>query len=163
MKSTAGYSGTPLAKKLGLKTGMRVRLLHPPEHYWALLGQSAAAMGVDPLTDESDEKADFTHLFATDPDTLEEAFARARAGMLEEGLVWASWPKKSSVVQSQIGRSDVMTAGKKAGLVDIKVCAVDDTWSGLKFVVPVRDRPPLPPGPAPSPGAPARDAPRRPG
>jgi hypothetical protein len=141
---------------------MLVRLLHPPEHYWALLGHRAAAMGVGPLADESDEKADFTHLFATDPDTLDEAFARARAGMRDEGLVWASWPKKSSGVQSQIGRSEVLAAGKKAGLVDVKVCAVDDTWSGLKFVIPVRDRPPLPAAPAASPGAPARDAPRPP-
>ncbi|HUE88385.1 MAG TPA: hypothetical protein VMO26_20095 [Vicinamibacterales bacterium] len=140
MGSTAGYSGTPLAKKLGLEAGMRVRLLHPPEHYWTLLGGKPTALSVDQLSDGSDLKADFTHLFATDPDTLEAAFATARACMLEEGLVWASWPKKSSGVQTQIGRSEVMAAGKKAGLVDIKVCAVDDTWSGLKFVIPVRDR-----------------------
>jgi hypothetical protein len=60
--------------------------------------------------------------------------------MLEEGLVWASWPKKSSGVRSRIGRSEVMAVGKNAGLVDVKVCAVDDTWSGLKFVIPVRHR-----------------------
>jgi hypothetical protein len=140
MGGTAGYSGTPLTKKLGLKAGMRVRLLHPPDHYWTLLGQKPAAIGVVQLTDGSDQQADFTHLFATDPHTLEEGFAIARAGMLEEGLVWASWPKKSSRTQSQIGRSEVMAAGKRTGLVDIKVCAVDDTWSGLKFVIPVRDR-----------------------
>jgi hypothetical protein len=140
MGSTAGYSGTPLAKKLGLKGGMRVRLLNPPEYYWTLLGEAPTTLGVDYLEDGSDQRADFTHLFATDPETLENAFARARAGMLEEGLVWASWPKKSSGVRSQIGQSEVMAVGKKAGLVDIKVCAVDDTWSGLKFVIPVRDR-----------------------
>ncbi|HUE87456.1 MAG TPA: hypothetical protein VMO26_15380 [Vicinamibacterales bacterium] len=140
MGSTAGYSGTPLVKKLGFKPGMRVRLLHPPGHYWTLLGVKPATMGVDQLSDGSDMKADFTHLFATDPDTLEEAFAIARAGMLEEGLVWASWPKKSSGMQTQIGRGEVMATGKKAGLVDVKVCAVDDTWSALKFVIPVRNR-----------------------
>lgn len=140
MESTAGYSGTPLVKKLGLKEGMRVRLLNAPEHYWTLLGEKPAPMGVDQLAERGDQKADFTHLFVTDLRTLEEAFARARAGMREEGLVWASWPKRSSGVQSRIGRSEVLAAGKKAGLVDIKVCAVDDTWSGLKFVIPVRDR-----------------------
>ncbi len=140
MGSTAGYSGTPLARKLGLKAGMRIRLLHSPEHYWTLVGDNPTAIAVDQLTDGSDQKADFTHLFATDPNTLDEAFARARAGMLEDGVVWASWPKQSSGVPSRIGRSEVMAAGKKAGLVDIKVCAVDETWSGLKFVIPVRDR-----------------------
>lgn len=140
MGSAAGYSGTPLVKKLGLKRGMRVRLLHPPDYYWTLLGAEPAAMAVAQLTDGSDEKADFTHLFASDPETLEEAFAAARAGMQKGGLVWASWPKKSSGIQSQIGRSEVMAVGKKSRLVDIKVCAVDDIWSGLKFVIPVEDR-----------------------
>jgi hypothetical protein len=140
MGSTTGYSGTPLARKLGLKRGMRIRLLHPPRHYWTLLSEKPAAIGVDQLTHGSDQKAEFTHLFATDPATLEEAFASARAGMLEDGFVWASWPKKSSGIQSQIGRSEVMAVGKRAGLVDIKVCAIDDTWSGLKFVIPVQNR-----------------------
>jgi hypothetical protein len=140
MGSTAGYSGTPLARKLGLKAGMRVRLLNPPGHYWSLLEDKPGSISVDQLAEADDQKADFTHLFATGPEILKNAFARARAGMQEEGVVWASWPKKSSRVQSQIGRSEVMAAGKKVGLVDIKVCAVDDTWSGLKFVIPVRDR-----------------------
>jgi hypothetical protein len=71
MGSTAGYSGTPLARKLGLKAGMRVRLLNPPDDYWTLLGEEPAAMGVAHLADGSDHRADFTHLFATDLETLE--------------------------------------------------------------------------------------------
>lgn len=136
----AGYSGTPLARKLGLKAGMRVRLLDPPDDYWALLGHEPAARDVEQLPEDDAREADLTHLFATDHDPLQRAFARARAGMREDGMVWASWPKRSSGVPSAIGRSEVMAAGKAAGLVDIKVCAVDQTWSALKFVIPVADR-----------------------
>lgn len=140
MASTSGYSETPLVRKLGLRRGMRVRLLGAPERYWRLLGVEPASMGLERLSGDGGRKADFTHFFATEASTLEEAFARARAGMEEDGMVWASWPKRSSGVPSGIGRSEVMTAGKEAGLVDIKVCAVDETWSGLKFVIPVADR-----------------------
>ncbi len=138
--ATAGYSGTPLVRKLGLKGGMRVRLYNPPEHYWELLGGGAASLDVEQVAEDSDQKADFCHLFATDPETLREGFASARSSMTQDGMVWASWPKKSSGVNSEIGRSEVMAAGKRIGLVDIKVCAVDEVWSGLKFVIPIEDR-----------------------
>ncbi len=137
---SAGYSGTPLVRKLGLKEGMRVRLLDAPEQYWDLMGHPPRSLGLDPLPEEDGRKADFTHLFATDPEALRDGFARARAGMREDGMVWASWPKRSSGVPSEIGRSEVMAAGKESGLVDIKVCAVDETWSALKFVIPLADR-----------------------
>lgn len=136
----AGYSGTPLVRKLGLKQGMRIILLGPPEHYWDLLAGSAATLGLDQIELDSGEKADFIHLFATNPDVLQQAFASARSSLKENGMVWASWPKKSSGIASGIGRSQVMAAGKKVGLVDIKVCAVDETWSGLKFVIPTEKR-----------------------
>jgi len=140
MESTAGYSATPLVKKLGIKAGMRLRLLDAPGHYWRLLAEEPTSLGVEKLADDSAQKADFTHLFATNAAALDQAFARARDGMHEDGIVWASWPKRSSGVPSEIGRREVMAAGKHAGLVDIKVCAVDDVWSGLKFVIPVSDR-----------------------
>ncbi|MFW6078609.1 MAG: DUF3052 domain-containing protein [Gemmatimonadota bacterium] len=148
---SAGYSGTPLVRKLGLKPGMRVRLLGGPATYWDLLGGPPASLEVTLLTSEDDDAAasdayadatpaDFSHLFATTEAGLAERFAAAREGMAEDGMVWASWPKKSSGVASEIGRADVMAAGKAVGLVDVKVCAVDATWSGLKFVIPVADR-----------------------
>lgn len=140
MERTAGYSGTPLVRKLGLEAGMRVRLLDPPDHYWDLLEGAPTSMSLEQLAGDGGGKADFTHLFAVDAETLATAFAQARSGMHENGMIWASWPKKSSGVPSEIGRSEVMAAGKSQGLVDIKVCAVDDTWSGLKFVIPVADR-----------------------
>lgn len=140
MGNSAGYSETPLARKLGLKPGMTVRLLDAPDGYWDLFGGEVDEMDLVRLDAEEDTEAAFTHLFARRLDALRERFAAARAGLAEDGMVWASWPKKSSGVESEVGRAEVMEAGKAAGLVDVKVCAVDETWSGLKFVVPVADR-----------------------
>ncbi|HKK28432.1 MAG TPA: DUF3052 family protein [Gemmatimonadota bacterium] len=136
----SGYSGTPLVRKLGLKPGMRVRLLDAPEGYWSLLGGSPGSLEVEVLAPDDPGEADFTHLFAVEPAALAEGFERARRTMAEDGMVWASWPKKSSDLPSEIGRAEVMAAGKTAGLVDVKVCAVDETWSGLRFVIPVAER-----------------------
>lgn len=139
MSDAAGYSGTPLVRKLGLKKGMTVRLRGAPERYWDLLGGAPSDLGVTNVG-EGGDGVDFTHLFASDRETLEDGFRSAREAMAEDGMVWASWPKKSSDVESEIGKSDVMAAGKAVGLVDVKVCAVDATWSGLKFVIPVDER-----------------------
>lgn len=138
--ASVGYSGTPLARKLGLKPGMTVRLLHPPDDYWELFGPGVEDMGLVRLDADDGPGAAFTHLFARRRDALRERFAAARAGMAEDGMVWASWPKKASGVESEVGRAEVMAEGKAVGLVDVKVCAVDGTWSGLKFVIPVAER-----------------------
>lgn len=140
MGDTAGHSTTPLVRKLGVDPGMRIRLIDAPEDYYGLLGATPAALGAEELPSAGRERADFTHLFATDWSSLEKAFIRARRGMEEDGMVWASWPKKSSGVPSEIGRAEVMAAGQKVGLVDVKVCAVDEIWSGLKFVIPLEER-----------------------
>lgn len=140
MRPESGYSGTPLVEKLGVKPGMGVRLLGAPDGYWELLGGTPEALGVEPVPAGAAHKAAFTHLFAADPKALQARLAQARAGMAEDGMVWVSWPKKASEVPSTIGRAEVMAAGKAAGLVDVKVCAVDQTWSGLKFVIRVADR-----------------------
>lgn len=139
----AGYSGTPLARKLGISDGMRVRLVDPPEGYWRLIdpagdGGEGGLPGDRYRLDAT--PADFQHLFATRRDDLERALADARRHMTPNGTVWVSWPKKSSGVASEIGRDEVMEEGKAAGLVDVKVCAVDETWSGLKWVIPKADR-----------------------
>ena len=139
MSGSARYSDTPLIRKLGLKPGMSVRLLDAPSGYWGLLGGSPGELGVALVEDEAREVA-FTHLFADTREMLEQHVREARAVMAVDGMVWASWPKKSSDRRSEIGRAEVMSAGKGVGLVDVKVCAVDETWSGLKFVVPVEDR-----------------------
>jgi hypothetical protein len=137
----SGYSGTPLLRKLGIRAGMRVRLLGEPDGYWERVGGDAEALGVtDASRNAGDGPADFAHLFATERSALDTLLAAARADMAEDGMIWVSWPKKGSGVASQIDRGEVMAAGKAAGLVDMKVCAVDATWSGLKFVIPVAYR-----------------------
>lgn len=140
MTETAGYSGTPLIKKLGLRPGMSARLINPPERYWTLLGGEPNDLELQLLEEGEEGEADFTHLFARTESALASGFGTARDGTALDGMIWASWPKKSSGVESEISRSEVMVAGKSEGLVDVKVCAVDETWSGLKFVVPVENR-----------------------
>ena len=140
MPSTAGYSGTPLGRKLGLKDGMRIRLVSEPQHYWTLFGPEVDPEALTVLSPRSRAEAEFTHLFATSLDALRKGLARARKGMTTDGMIWVSWPKQSSSLESAIGRAEVMAEGKAAGLVDVKVCAVDEDWSGLKFVIPVKDR-----------------------
>jgi hypothetical protein len=135
-------SASPLARKLGLKAGMTVRLLDPPDGYWRIIGDSPAGLQVIVMDAAEETRADFTHLFATGRQAIREAFADARAGMATDGMVWASWPKKASGVASEVARAEVMAAGKAAGLVDVKVAAVDEIWSGLKFVIPLDGRGP---------------------
>lgn len=139
MSGDAGYSGTPLVRKLGLEEGMTVRLEGAPRGYWDLLGGSPSTLRLTEV-EGTTSPVDFVHLFASRRDSLAARFRIARDVMAEDGMVWASWPKKSSGVESEVHRSDVMAAGKAEGLVDVKVCAVDETWSGLKFVIPVDER-----------------------
>lgn len=135
MDGKAGYPATSLSRKLGLKPGMRVRILHAPGFYAHVLGLDLETLGVERLDDLS-TAADFTHLFAADRTRLAAALALAHSGMAPDGMVWASWPKRSSSVASAIGRPEVLAAGKARGLVDVKACAVDDAWSAVKFVMP---------------------------
>lgn len=139
-RAAAGYSGTPLVRKLGIRPGMAVRLFHAPADYWTLLGGDAGALDVAELSPRGRRPADFQHVFATTARSLDAALATARSRMVVDGMIWVSWPKQSAGVPTEIGRSDVMAAGKLHGLVDVKVCAVDETWSGLKFVIPLKDR-----------------------
>lgn len=137
-----GSAAKPLARKLGLKGGMTVRLINPPDGYWRIVGNEPDALELHVLDAADDEAAAFTHLFATGMQDLEDGFAAARTGMAVDGMVWASWPKRASGVASDVARAEVMAAGKAAGLVDVKVAAIDDTWSGLKFVIPLDGRGP---------------------
>jgi len=133
----AGYSGTPLLKKLGLKPGSKVYLFKPPADYLDCL---------QPLPEGVDVKArlsgpfDFIHLFVKDKKTLLTEFSHAHKSLTKEGMLWISWPKKSSNVVTDLDGNIVREYGLKEGLVDIKVCAVDETWSGLKFVYRTKDR-----------------------
>ena len=135
--SPAGYSGTPLARKLGIKEGTRYSLPGaPPGSERTLAPVPPAAAAVGPRAE-----ADLVLLFETSAARLPRSFATQAKRLPPDGALWIAWPKKSSGVATDLSFDVVRATGLAAGLVDTKVCAVDDTWSGLKFVVRVADRP----------------------
>lgn len=127
----AGYSGTPLVKKLGIKPGMRICIDGAPPGYEETLGPLP-----DGTTSVRTMRAplDLVHLFAKDRRRLEQRFGRAMRAIAKDGMVWVSWPKKASGVHTDLDGGTVRAHGLGCGLVDVKVCAIDGTWSGLKFV-----------------------------
>ncbi len=136
-KPTAGYSGTPLAKKLGIKPGMRVVALDAPGDYATLLAPLPDDVS---LTSTLTDNAAFVHIFCDDRAILEARLPEARDALRSDGILWLSWPKKASGVATNLDGNVVRGLGLEAGLVDIKVCAVDATWSGLKFMYRKKDR-----------------------
>ncbi len=135
---SAGYSGTPLIRKLGIKEGFKIAVINPPVGYWRLLGQLPDQASVsDPLSDSS---LDFVQVFVKDAAELERGLTELRGRIVPNGMIWVSWPKKSSKIETNLNENVVRDLGLKSGLVDTKVCAVDETWSGLKFVIRVKDR-----------------------
>jgi hypothetical protein len=134
---TSGYSGTPLAKKLGIKSNFRIRLIDPPEYYFDLF--SDMPEGIKILKDNKTKK-NFIHYFATSIETLKDDIIGLRGQLEPNGMLWVSWYKKSSKVLTDITEDGIRTIALKNGLVDIKVCAIDEQWSALKLVIPVKDR-----------------------
>lgn len=135
--TSAGYSGTPLVRKLGIKKDFRLAVWNRPDGYLDLLGELPEGVreaGPD------DREIEFSHVFATDRKTLLAGLSAAKRTMAQDGMVWLSWPKKASGVPTELDGNEVRRLGLESGLVDIKVCAVDETWSGLKFVIRVVDR-----------------------
>ena len=133
---TAGYSGTPLPKKLGLKPGMRAAALHAPKQYTKLLGPVEGVRIGSRLV----PNLDFIHAFFRSADALAGAFPKLEKALATNGALWISWPKKSSPLAGDIDEGRVRAIGLANGLVDVKVCAVDGDWSGLKFVRRLADR-----------------------
>jgi hypothetical protein len=131
-----GYSGTPLPKKLGIKDGFSVCLLGAPAEVQAELRAPLAACKIvgnkTPL--------DFAMVFTKSKSDLAKEFKRLSKQLAPAGMLWASWPKKSSGVATDLDENMVRDIGLATGLVDVKVCAVTDIWSGLKFVRRVKDR-----------------------
>jgi hypothetical protein len=132
-----GYSGTPLPKKLGIKDGFRVALLHAPADVKSELREALAKCQI---LKPAAGNLDFIFLFAKNRSALEGELAEAAQALAPAGMLWMAWPKKSSGVATDLVEDMVREAGLAAGLVDIKVCAVTDVWSGLKFVIPVKNR-----------------------
>ncbi len=133
-----GYSGTPLAKKLGIKDGFRVALLHVPADVTAEL---RAALETCQIVKPARGALNFVFLCAKTRAELEREVMTAARALAPAGMLWSAWPKKSSGVGTDMDENVVRETGLGARLVDIKVCAVTDIWSGLKFVIPVKDRP----------------------
>jgi len=133
----AGYSATPLVRKLGLKPGMACAVLHPPDGYWDLL--EGLPEGLD-FREPAGEDLDFVHVFVRERRHLSDHLERFRNAIVQNGMIWVSWPKKASGVESDLTEDVVRQIGLSAGLVDVKVCAVDETWSGHKFVIRKKDR-----------------------
>ena len=127
----AGYSPRSLADKLGIRAGTPVILLAPPEGYEATLGQLPAGAGI---RKRLAGRAKFIHQFARRRADLAAAFPRLAKALADDGMVWISWPKKTSKLSTDLTEDVVRGLGLPHGLVDVKVCAVDETWSGLKFV-----------------------------
>jgi hypothetical protein len=133
----AGYSGTPLPKKLGIQPNFRVLLESLPADVRTDLKDSLSACEI---VKQARGPLDFVMLFVKSRAELEARITTLFQQLAPAGMLWVSWPKKSSGVACDLNENDVRAIGLAAGLVDIKVCAVNDTWSGLKFVIPVAKR-----------------------
>jgi len=134
---TAGYSGTPLIRKLGIKAAMRVAFVDPPRNYPELLGPLPEGLRV---LRRPGRHMDFVHVFSCRKARLRRRLPALKRSLAPDGMLWISWPKKSSRLDKDLGEADVRRAGLDSGLVDVKICAVDDDWSGLKFVYRLEDR-----------------------
>ena len=133
----AGYSGTPLAKKLGIKSRMIIHVVNSPRDYAAI---------VDPLPDDvifaskARKDLDLVHIFTASQSELTETLMRYQLKIKQSGAIWVSWPKKASGIFSEVNEDTVREVALPMGLVDTKVCAVDDIWSGLKLVIRKQNR-----------------------
>lgn len=133
----AGYSGRALVVKLGIKKGAQVAALGSPTTYEEIVG--GLPDGVKVAT-SLHGTADFIHFFTTSNSELRKMFPKLKKSLVENGMLWVSWPKGTSKVATDLNENVVREIGLEAGLVDVKVCAVNEIWSGLKFVYRVKDR-----------------------
>ncbi|HEX4591016.1 MAG TPA: hypothetical protein VH120_13855 [Gemmataceae bacterium] len=133
----AGYSGTPLVQKLGIKPDARVHFADAPADFATTLRPLPA--GVEQVGGAA-KNLDFAVLFVADRAALTKQFAKLAARLRKAGMLWVAWPKKASGVPTDLTENVVRDLGLAAGLVDVKVCAIDETWSGLKFVYRLKDR-----------------------
>jgi hypothetical protein len=129
---TAGYSGTPLIRKLGFKAGMRVHYAGAPDGFADLLGELPD--GVRILKRPADE-LDLAMLFVTERRDLERGLQTLQPRLRPAGMIWVAWPKRASKVPTDITEDVVRDVALPRGLVDVKVCAIDAVWSGLKLVI----------------------------
>jgi hypothetical protein len=132
----AGYSGTPLVKKLGIKPGCNIVFVNAPSGFADTLDLPSDVT----VNSRSRQPLDFAQLFVKSEKELKTKFSECAKRLNASGMIWVSWPKKSSGVATDLSEDAVRAIGLAAGLVDVKICAVDDVWSGLKFVFRLKDR-----------------------
>jgi len=132
MSKSAGYSGTPLCKKLGIKSGFRLKTKNAPASYLTLIAPLPDSVTVSSRL-RSD--VDLWHLFTVSRTELESVLSLAQQQIRRDGMIWVSWPKKASRVPTDVTEDVIREVCLPMGLVDVKVCAVDATWSGLKLVI----------------------------
>ena len=133
----AGYSGTPLPKKLGIKEGSRIALINAPTDFARELELPDNAQIVTRVT----KPLDIALLFVLTERALLRDFDKLAKKLATNGMIWVAWPKKSSGVATDLSLERVQLIGLESGLVDVKICAIDEVWSGLKFVIRLKDRP----------------------
>ena len=129
---TIGYSGKPLAHKLGLKDGQRVGFVQMPDNVRADIDSAGLALIEARLEDDN---LDLVHIFSKHRLALESSLSIARQAIIQNGMIWVSWPKKAAKVPTDITEDTIRDLAFPLGLVDVKVCAVDAIWSGLKLVI----------------------------
>jgi len=137
--ASAGYSGTPLIKKLGLTPALKVLLLHPPDNYFGLLEADLSTQLCRPRETET---PDWVHLFAASRKIFEKDMTTLKPLWSKNTsiVIWVSWYKISAGIPTDLNENIIRDYATQNGLVDIKVCAVSEQWSGLKLVVPVKNR-----------------------
>jgi hypothetical protein len=131
-----GYSGTPLAKKLGLKAGFNISLINTPEGYFDLFTDLPGNL----VLSDNEFKKDFIHFFVMNENEYLSKLPLLKSQIKPDGMIWVSWPKKASKIITDITENTIRGYAIQIGLVDIKVCAVNEIWSGLKLVIPVKER-----------------------
>jgi hypothetical protein len=139
----AGYSDTPLAQKLGIKEGMAVSIFNAPNYFELDLGELPE--DVEIFKDADDQPSDLYLIFADRSDEAQRGFERAITHLPPDGAIWIAWPKKSSDRASDLTEDTLRDLFLPSGMVDNKVCAIDETWSGLRFVVRKENRDNWPP------------------
>ncbi len=133
-----GYSGTPLAKKLGFKPGFTLYIVNAPDHYWELFSEVPKDLEIQSFPIKQN---DIIHYFTDSKVELEQKLNELKSMIKSNGMIWVSWPKKASKVPTDVTEDVIRDWALQIGLVDVKVCAVNHIWSGLKLVIPVKLRP----------------------
>jgi hypothetical protein len=133
----AGYSGTPLQKKLGIKPGSSLLIHNAPDEYFDWISPLPTDVSLKKSTAKD---LDFIHAFVKDQKEFKKLFTSNKKNLKKDGMMWISWPKKSSGVSTDLDENFIRDFGLQHGLVDVKVCAVNEIWSGLKFVYRLKDR-----------------------